>query len=59
MSLHQIHLAKEFADRIIGIAGGVVVFDGPAKDLSEAMLHRIYRVEGNSQRAAIPAAAYG
>ena len=42
VSLHQINLARRFADRIIGIAGGAVVFDGPPDELGEAETARIY-----------------
>ena len=42
VSLHQLDLARRFADRIIGIAGGAVVFDGPPDALGEAETARIY-----------------
>ena len=42
VSLHQLDLARRFADRIIGIAGGAVVFDGPPHALGEAETARIY-----------------
>ena len=42
VSLHQVDLAKAFADRIIGLNGGEVVFDGPPGALGEADLDRIY-----------------
>jgi len=45
ISIHQVALAKAFADRIIGIAQGVVVFDGPSSQLDEAALDRIYRFD--------------
>lgn len=41
-SLHQVDLAKEFADRIIGIKGGEIVFDRFPKDISELDLQRLY-----------------
>jgi phosphonate transport system ATP-binding protein len=43
VSLHQMALARDFADRIVGIAGGAVVFDGAPDDLTEPTLDRIYR----------------
>jgi phosphonate transport system ATP-binding protein len=43
VSLHQMALARDFADRIVGIAGGAVVFDGAPEDLTEPTLDRIYR----------------
>ncbi len=42
VSLHQLDLARRFADRIIGIAGGAVVFDGSPHALGEAETARIY-----------------
>lgn len=42
VSLHQVGLARRFADRIIGIGGGRMVFDGPPEDLDEAAIRRIY-----------------
>jgi phosphonate transport system ATP-binding protein len=42
-SLHQVELAKRFADRIIGVRGGRVVFDGPTDALTPEILDRIYR----------------
>lgn len=42
MSLHQVHLAKTYADRIVGISQGCIVFDGRAADIKESELHQIY-----------------
>ncbi len=41
-NLHQVGYALEFADRIVGIHAGAVVYDGSPKDLDEATLARIY-----------------
>lgn len=43
INIHQVDLAQQFADRIIGIAQGKVVFDGPPADLSQTVLDHIYR----------------
>ncbi|MBW7886312.1 MAG: phosphonate ABC transporter ATP-binding protein, partial [Caldilineaceae bacterium] len=45
INLHQVELAKRFADRLIGIAQGTVVFDGPPAALDDAALNRIYRFD--------------
>ena len=45
INIHHVDLAKEFADRLIGIAQGKVVFDGAPADLNQAMLDRIYRFD--------------
>jgi phosphonate transport system ATP-binding protein len=42
MNLHQVDVARKYATRIIGIKGGVVVFDGAPADLSEEMVADIY-----------------
>jgi phosphonate transport system ATP-binding protein len=41
--LHQVEMAKEFADRIVGIEGGQVVFDCLPKDVDELTLRLIYK----------------
>lgn len=41
-SLHQVDLARKFADRIIGMHNGEVVFDGEPALLSDDALHVIY-----------------
>ena len=43
VSLHQLDLAKAFAQRIVALQGGRVVFDGAAAELDEAVVERIYR----------------
>ena len=63
ISIHQVDLAKTFTDRLVGIAQGTAVFDGPPDALDEAALDRIYRfdlpLDLRSHRpiGAIPAAA--
>ncbi len=42
-SLHQLELARSFADRIVGMRGGRVVFDGPASDLQAETIDDLYR----------------
>jgi iron complex transport system ATP-binding protein len=45
INIHQIELARQFCDRIIGLAQGVIVFDGPPADMTEAVLDRVYRFD--------------
>jgi phosphonate transport system ATP-binding protein len=45
ISIHQVELARAFADRVVGIARGTVVFDGPRAALDQAALDRIYRYD--------------
>jgi phosphonate transport system ATP-binding protein len=42
LSLHQVEVARAFADRIVGLADGRVVFDGAPADLDQRALARIY-----------------
>lgn len=42
VNMHDVELAKRFADRIIGMRGGLVVFDGKADGLSDDVLKQIY-----------------
>jgi phosphonate transport system ATP-binding protein len=42
VSLHQLEFAKRYADRIVGLAQGRVVFDGPPARLGPAEIARIY-----------------
>lgn len=41
-NLHQINIAKKYADQIIGIRKGELVFDEAAADLSEETLAQLY-----------------
>ncbi len=42
INLHFIDLAREYAGRIVGLRGGEVVYDGPARDVDDAMFEQIY-----------------
>ncbi len=43
MSLHQLDVAKTYADRIIALAEGKVTFDGPPNELSDAVIERVFK----------------
>jgi phosphonate transport system ATP-binding protein len=45
LSIHDVDLARSFCDRVVGLAQGRVVFDGPPSSLNEAALDRIYRYD--------------
>lgn len=45
INIHDVVLAQQFTQRIIGLRAGAVVFDGPPGDLDEAALTRIYGEE--------------
>jgi phosphonate transport system ATP-binding protein len=42
VNMHDVELARRFADRIVGMAGGRIVFDGPPSKLSDETLKTIY-----------------
>jgi phosphonate transport system ATP-binding protein len=42
ISLHQVEFAKQFADRIVGLHGGQVVFDGVPTALTHTEVQQIY-----------------
>lgn len=42
VNLHQVDFAKGFADRIIGIKAGEIVFDGTSEELTEEAITQIY-----------------
>ncbi|NLF28386.1 MAG: phosphonate ABC transporter ATP-binding protein, partial [Clostridiales bacterium] len=50
INIHHVDLALEYADRVIGIRTGEIVYDGPAAEVGEDVLGRIY------SGAAIPTA---
>jgi phosphonate transport system ATP-binding protein len=45
ISIHQVDLARALVDRVVGIAQGVVAFDGHPGDLDEVALDRVYRFD--------------
>jgi len=42
VSLHQVDLARRFADRVIGLVNGRIVFDGSVSQLGQTTLDGIY-----------------
>ncbi len=42
INMHDVELARRFADRIVGMSGGRIVFDGPPSSLTEDALTGIY-----------------
>ncbi|WP_218509305.1 phosphonate ABC transporter ATP-binding protein [Variovorax sp. dw_308] len=41
-NLHQVDYAREYGERIVGVAGGRIVFEGRPDELTEEALHLIY-----------------
>jgi phosphonate transport system ATP-binding protein len=46
VNMHDVALARRFAGRVVGMAGGKIVYDGPPEGLDDAMLKTIYGGEG-------------
>ncbi|MDG4868571.1 phosphonate ABC transporter ATP-binding protein [Guyparkeria sp. 1SP6A2] len=42
-NLHQVEYAREYADRVIGVNAGQVVFDGSPDQLTDAMVDTLYQ----------------
>ena len=42
INIHHVDLALEYADRVIGIRAGEIVFDGPAAKITKDLLDQIY-----------------
>ena len=41
-NLHQVNFAREYAERIVGLAQGKLIFDGPPSALTDDILNQIY-----------------
>ncbi len=48
MNIHHVEVALEYADRIIGVREGKVVYDGKASEVTEVVLNHIYK--GNQEQ---------
>lgn len=42
INIHHVDLALEYADRVIGIKSGKIVYDGPSSEVDDAVLKTIY-----------------
>lgn len=42
-SLHQVHLARQYAQRLVGLADGQLHFDGPAPQVDEQLTTTLYQ----------------
>ncbi len=56
-SLHQLELAREFGDRIVGMRGGRIVFDGTPADFTDEVVERLYGDVSWEDAASGPAAS--
>ena len=44
-NIHDVRLAMEFCNKIIGLQDGIKMFDGPTEEMNEARLNEIYAME--------------
>jgi phosphonate transport system ATP-binding protein len=42
VSLHTLELTREYADRVIGLKDGQILFDGPTRELTDAVVKSVY-----------------
>jgi phosphonate transport system ATP-binding protein len=57
-NLHQIDYAREFGERIVGVSGGRIVYNGDPQGLTEEVLRKIYPgLDEGEARSAPPMAA--
>lgn len=42
INIHHVDLALKYADRVIGIQGGSIVYDGPSENVGDDILRQIY-----------------
>ncbi|MBL8116315.1 MAG: phosphonate ABC transporter ATP-binding protein [Anaerolineae bacterium] len=55
INIHDVELAKRYADRLVGIAQGVIVYDGPPDRLDQETMNRIYRFDKTPHLQGSPA----
>ncbi|HET19598.1 MAG TPA: phosphonate ABC transporter ATP-binding protein, partial [Chromatiales bacterium] len=56
-NLHQVEYTRRYADRVIGINAGKVVFDGPPDALDDAVIEILYRRPSTQEESHVAAAA--
>ena len=49
LNIHHVELALEYADRIIGIRAGKIVYDGPSDKVDAAVLASVYGDDGEEE----------
>ena len=52
LNIHHVELAIEYADRIIGIRAGRIVYDGSSKQVDQAVLNAIYGDDAETEAPA-------
>ena len=49
LNIHHVELALEYADRVIGIRAGRIVYDGPSANVNKTVLNAIYGDEAQPE----------
>ncbi len=53
-NLHSLDLARSYCDRLIGMAGGRIVFDGAPSELTDQIARELYDLEDQDELATRP-----
>ena len=53
-NLHSLDLARDYGDRLIGMAAGRIVFDGAPAALTERMARELYGLEADEVMDSAP-----
>jgi phosphonate transport system ATP-binding protein len=56
-NLHSLDLARSYADRLLGMSAGRIVFDGKPEALTDQVAREIYDLEANEVMDSAPADA--
>jgi len=48
INIHHVDLALEYCDRVIGVQGGKIVFDGPSKEVTPEVLEQVYGADSKA-----------
>jgi phosphonate transport system ATP-binding protein len=52
-TLHHVDYARRYADRVLGLRAGRLVFDGPARELTDAAIIEIFGALPDAHRVEI------
>jgi phosphonate transport system ATP-binding protein len=53
-SIHSVDFARSHFQRVIGLREGRISFDGPAQDVTPAMIEALYRIERSDEAGGSP-----
>ena len=51
INIHHVDLALKYADRVIGIRAGEIVYDGPSANVTDEVLDKIYKGKSEGVKA--------